>query len=393
MQLAQTTTSRPSTWTIDSNLGDVTAAAKAGDVSAEYALGMKLWLGQGARKDMNGALVWLNRAAAKDYALAETALGVIYDDGEGGVPQDAERAAMQFRRAADKGEALAQFRLGLLYQQGRGLAQDYAAAAKFYQSAAAQGLADAAGNLGNLYAAGLGVQKDLEAARKWLGIAAAAGSEDAKASLARLNAPGTAKLPAAVERPKPKAVAAKDAWDTLKADPFDKNELTGDFSAPKEIEPSPRTGEDGGPREIRVGVGHVSGPYWLGYRIYPTIEVAADAFAKYGKVPSAPTSNIAVHDFSVGIMHGGRPYTLHCAQAHDPIAAPERHEVGCAYFEPDAPVVFIAGTVTNYRDADYPPDAIWKRVGDLTATAYRHAHRVLGLDAAGARGSRPKTGG
>ena len=55
------------------------------------------------------------------------------------------------RQAADQGDAEAQYNLGLMYDNGEGVLQDDAEAVKWYRLAAEQGRADAQLLLGNMY--------------------------------------------------------------------------------------------------------------------------------------------------------------------------------------------------------------------------------------------------
>ena len=68
-------------------------------------------------------------------AVAQTNLGVLYDQGHG-VPQDYAQAAVWWRKAAEQGDADAQYTLGLDYDLGQGVPQDYAEAYFWYDLAA-----------------------------------------------------------------------------------------------------------------------------------------------------------------------------------------------------------------------------------------------------------------
>ena len=87
--------------------------------------------------------------------------------------QSEDDASMERLRAlAYQGNAVAQFALGLLYNDGSGVPQDYAEALKWYRKAAEQGHADAQAMLGFVYDDGLGVPQDYVQAHKWYNIAA-----------------------------------------------------------------------------------------------------------------------------------------------------------------------------------------------------------------------------
>ena len=113
--------------------------------------------------------VWRPLAQAGDPA-AQYRLGVMYAEGRGVAPNDAE-AALWFERAAEQGESMAQYNLGASYAGGTGVRKDMAAAAKWFRRAADQGVALAQLNLGLLYANGAGVPQDNVEALKWIDLA------------------------------------------------------------------------------------------------------------------------------------------------------------------------------------------------------------------------------
>ena len=63
-------------------------------------------LGDHPAKDYTEALKWLRAAADQGHPLAQTKLGIMYEDGEG-VPQDRVLAHMWFSLAAAQGSELA----------------------------------------------------------------------------------------------------------------------------------------------------------------------------------------------------------------------------------------------------------------------------------------------
>jgi TPR repeat protein len=113
--------------------------------------------------------VWRPLAQAGDRE-AQYRLGVLYAEGKGVAPNDAE-AALWFERAAEQGEAMAQYNLGASYAEGAGVRQDMTAAAKWFRRAADQGIPLAQLNLGLLYASGSGVPQDNVEALKWIDLA------------------------------------------------------------------------------------------------------------------------------------------------------------------------------------------------------------------------------
>ena len=115
--------------------------------------------------DTEAAIAAYEAAEAGGSLLASSALGSLYDHGNG-VPIDAGKAVAYYRKAADGGLPLGLSNLGSMYENGVGVPQDFAKAAELYQQAADAGLALAAANLGYLYENGEGVPKDeVEAVR------------------------------------------------------------------------------------------------------------------------------------------------------------------------------------------------------------------------------------
>ncbi len=104
-------------------------------------------------------------------ALAQTALGFIYQSGDG-VPEDFMQAVVWYRIAADQGYAPAQANLGVMYSNGTGVPQNFPQAAAWLLKSADQGYAPAQANLGVMYSNGTGVPQDDVEAHKWLSLAA-----------------------------------------------------------------------------------------------------------------------------------------------------------------------------------------------------------------------------
>ena len=113
--------------------------------------------------------LWRPLAQAGDRE-AQYRLGVMYAEGKGVAPNDAE-AALWFERAAEQGEAMAQYNLGASYVEGAGVRKDMATAAKWFRRAADQGIPLAQLNLGLLYASGDGVPQDNVEALRWIDLA------------------------------------------------------------------------------------------------------------------------------------------------------------------------------------------------------------------------------
>ena len=121
----------------------------------------------------------LRKDAEQGDATAQYQLGFRYNIGQG-APQDDAEAVRWYRLAAEQGLAVAQFLLGVLYHSGEGVPQDYQEALKWYRMAAEQGVADAQYRLGGMYAAGVGVPQNYVQAHKWLNLAASRTTDKAE---------------------------------------------------------------------------------------------------------------------------------------------------------------------------------------------------------------------
>jgi TPR repeat protein len=98
----------------------------------------------------------------KNGAQIEFSLGVMYETGSAGFPQDDRQAAEWYRRASERNFPDAQMKLAYLYAAGRGVEQSQIEAARLFRRAAEQGNAIAQVNLASVYGHGLlGHAKDL----------------------------------------------------------------------------------------------------------------------------------------------------------------------------------------------------------------------------------------
>lgn len=108
--------------------------AEAGDVTAQFNVGVMYDQGQGVAQDLAAAEKWYRRAAEQNDTIAQTNLGIIYSQGRG-VPQDYAEAARWYERAAALEHGPAQFSLGTLYANGRGVEQNVSKAISLYDRA------------------------------------------------------------------------------------------------------------------------------------------------------------------------------------------------------------------------------------------------------------------
>jgi uncharacterized protein len=222
------------------------AAAQQGDVDAQYNLGCLYVRGEGVTQNRAWAVDWLQRAAdqgdvdaatwllfsqpitddrrkqffskrltptdrfrltftvtlsdgklhrrpcstdATDGAQIEFNLGLLYEKGIAGFPQDDTQAAEWYRRASERNFAEARTHLAYLYAAGHGVPQDQVEAARLLRLAAEQGDGIAQVNLAAFYANGsLGYNKDLILAYVLVSHAADMGKQLAIDNLPKLKA-------------------------------------------------------------------------------------------------------------------------------------------------------------------------------------------------------------
>jgi len=137
--------------------------ADAGNIPGSILVAHCLSEGVGTMRD-EAAAVELYRKAATHPTSAYW-LGVMHDDGKGGLKQDVVEAAKMYQKAADGGYALAMYALGRMRQTGRdGGKKDELQAADWYRKAAAADHPAGTYNLAVMTEIGLGVPQDEKAA-------------------------------------------------------------------------------------------------------------------------------------------------------------------------------------------------------------------------------------
>jgi TPR repeat protein len=122
--------------------------AESGDIKAQYEVAMMYLKGRGVDQDGKKARQWLGKAADKGDAKAITRLGIINYKGEGG-SSDYQQALKQFKRVGGE-STLAQYYLGEMYASGSGVKRDYHTAIDWYKKAADGGFDRAQGKIINL---------------------------------------------------------------------------------------------------------------------------------------------------------------------------------------------------------------------------------------------------
>lgn len=128
-------------------------ASDGGDALAQYTYAWALDEGKGVMENESTAnrlfvksIAGLKALAKAGNADAMTALGDIYDDGEG-VSEDKKEAAAWYAKAVEKGHAYAMYCLADLYKDGEGVAKSLEKAKELYSAAAKKGVAEAESEL------------------------------------------------------------------------------------------------------------------------------------------------------------------------------------------------------------------------------------------------------
>lgn len=142
---------------------ELTKKAEAGDVQAQFQLGVAYDGGRGVLRDFEEARKWYQRAAEGGLAEAQNSLGsILQEDGK------FAEAISWYEKAAAQGHARATNSLGLLHDLGRGVPQDRRKGFELYTRAAELGWAEAMLNIGVMYGAGQLGEPDLVAACTWI---------------------------------------------------------------------------------------------------------------------------------------------------------------------------------------------------------------------------------
>ena len=143
------------------------AEAEEGNEAAALHLGLLYLTGKEVSKDYAQALIWLQKSADADDAVAQENLGWMYQNGFG-VDKSYAKALALYQQSADKNNMLAENNLGMCYQNGWGTSQDYHVVLAWYQKAADQGNVAAEFSVGLVYSNGWGVPKNPAKGLTWL---------------------------------------------------------------------------------------------------------------------------------------------------------------------------------------------------------------------------------
>ena len=144
--------------------------ADAGDVHAQYIIGMAYRDGGLLIPDTTKAQKLLERAAEQDLDVAQYALGKLYLSDDADV-HDPAKGIYWLKRSADNGNDHAAYRLGKEYLSGKNTIKDAETAVSYLRQAADNGSAYAQYLLGKLTLRGEGVPEDMDAAYEWFAAA------------------------------------------------------------------------------------------------------------------------------------------------------------------------------------------------------------------------------
>lgn len=155
-------------------------AAEAGNVTAQLNMGKFLQLGKGVAVNEDEALWWLEKAGGQGNPEACDRVSLIYHN-----RGDAARAAEWFRRGAEAGDPQATFNLGVYYESGLGgLPEDQRKAFSCFLKSARRGHSMGMLVTGKRYLSGRGCRADQSRAKKWLLMAGERGESAARELLA-----------------------------------------------------------------------------------------------------------------------------------------------------------------------------------------------------------------
>ncbi len=116
--------------------------------NSRFYLGLMSAMGEGAEKDVDAAIDWLEDAADQGHADAAGALGYLYlTDAE---EKDEEKAVKHLERGVKGGSAQAMHLLGICYREGLGVRRDKTRALDLIEEASAKGCREAEGSLRQL---------------------------------------------------------------------------------------------------------------------------------------------------------------------------------------------------------------------------------------------------
>ena len=144
-----------------------------------YELAVCYRRGEGTEQDIKTAFSWYEKSANKGYIKAFQNMGIIYQNGLGGIPINHVKAFDCFMKASEEDSPDAFFCVGNCYLNGLGVEENDEEAANWFKKAAELGEPDSMFHLAWMYQEGIGVEKDMDLATEYLYKSAEAGWEPA----------------------------------------------------------------------------------------------------------------------------------------------------------------------------------------------------------------------
>jgi len=117
----------------------VTQAAQAGNALAQLRLALMYDQGDGVPRSATAAMPWYEKAAAQGEPESQVQMGIAYEAGLYGFPENWDLAAKLNEASAMQGWHKGQFGFGRDFQFGMGVPQDRQQAIAWYRKAAANG--------------------------------------------------------------------------------------------------------------------------------------------------------------------------------------------------------------------------------------------------------------
>jgi hypothetical protein len=146
--------------------------ADNGNAETLFRLGVKYHLGgYGFKKNLKRAFQFYELAAAQRMVLAQTMLGMFYEQGRG-IDINWTIAVKWYRLAAEQGHSTAQAYVGRMFYYGKGVTQSFDESVRWFRLGAAKGNPPSLYNLGWCLEKGLGAPQDIEEALYMYKIAA-----------------------------------------------------------------------------------------------------------------------------------------------------------------------------------------------------------------------------
>lgn len=137
-------------------------AAMSGHVQAQYALGILLL----DTYDINNGIEWITKAALEDFAIAQYALGMFYEEGEL-VNGDFDQAVYWYLKAAKKNHQSAETALARILFEGKGTRGNEEGVFKWCLQSSHKGNTRAMFYLAYCYEKGIGIAENKQDARRW----------------------------------------------------------------------------------------------------------------------------------------------------------------------------------------------------------------------------------